>query len=155
MEVLRVRLMLAADLTALVAGSARGESDFWTKERIKESFEVSSSRCYVLESAVGKILGHAIFQCAADEASLLNLGINFEFRRLGYGKKLLLWCLEELAGHDIRRVLLEVRCSNNVAIMLYEKLFFSRDGVRKDYYPSKNGFEDALLMSINIEGDSR
>ncbi len=144
--------MRDADLPVLGEGSAPGELDYWSMQQITDSFPVGSSRCYVLESAAGKLLGHAIFQCALDEASLLNLGINCECRGLGYGQQLLSWCLHELGGRSIKRVLLEVRCSNTLAIALYEKLGFARGGVRKNYYPSENGAEDALLMSMNIEG---
>ncbi|MCZ6831549.1 MAG: hypothetical protein O7F73_18545, partial [Gammaproteobacteria bacterium] len=48
------------------------------------------------------------------------------------------------------RCLLEVRCSNGGAIALYRKHGFTEDGVRKNYYPTDGGREDALLMSLNL-----
>jgi ribosomal protein S18 acetylase RimI-like enzyme len=49
-----------------------------------------------------------------------------------------------------RRLLLEVRNSNNAAIALYRKFGFSDDGVRREYYPAADGREDALLMSMQL-----
>lgn len=144
--------MRHADLPALEQSVAPDEFDYWSSEKIGDSLSVDASRCYVLESAAGKLLGHAIFQCVLDEGSLLNVGINSECRRLGYGQQLLQDSLHDLAAQGTRRLLLEVRCSNTSAIALYEKLGFTEDGVRKNYYPSDNGSEDALLMSMNIEG---
>ena len=43
---------------------------------------------------------------------------------------------------------LEVRKSNQPAIGLYEKLGFTRDGLRKNYY--ENPIEDAVLMSKRL-----
>lgn len=145
--------MVDADLLALREENAPGEFDYWSRDKVANSYYADSSRSYILESPEGKVIGHAVFQCVLDEASLLNIGITIEYRRLGYGRQLLLSSLQDLANEGTRRSLLEVRCSNHSAIALYEKLGFSKDGVRKNYYPSESGSEDALLMSINIEGD--
>ena len=50
--------------------------------------------------------------------------------------------------HDgATRCHLEVRQSNAVARRLYEGNGFKLDGIRKSYYPTEGGREDALLMS--------
>ncbi|WP_082078958.1 ribosomal protein S18-alanine N-acetyltransferase [Pseudoalteromonas rubra] len=43
-------------------------------------------------------------------------------------------------------IFLEVRVSNEAAIGLYRKAGFTEMGVRKSYYPTAQGKEDALLM---------
>jgi ribosomal-protein-alanine N-acetyltransferase len=50
----------------------------------------------------------------------------------------------------VRRCLLEVRESNTAARGLYETLSFQLDGIRKNYYPTTTGREDALLMSRQL-----
>jgi ribosomal-protein-alanine N-acetyltransferase len=45
---------------------------------------------------------------------------------------------------------LEVRVSNRKAIELYSKEGFFELGNRKNYYPTLNGHEDALLMASQL-----
>lgn len=50
--------------------------------------------------------------------------------------------------HDISRIVLEVRPSNEAAIALYEKFGFELDGRRPGFYDSPK--EDALLYSLKL-----
>ncbi|MNR57792.1 ribosomal-protein-alanine N-acetyltransferase [compost metagenome] len=45
---------------------------------------------------------------------------------------------------------LEVRASNRAAIALYEDLGFNEVTVRRNYYPSANGREDAIVMALPL-----
>ena len=49
----------------------------------------------------------------------------------------------------IRTVHLEVRVGNSVAVRLYERLGFVKDGIRKGYYTDP--VEDAVLMTRRQE----
>ena len=51
----------------------------------------------------------------------------------------------EQAGVDM--MLLEVRRSNQSAIDLYQDEGFHELGVRKGYYPSDSGREDAIILA--------
>ena len=46
---------------------------------------------------------------------------------------------------------LEVRPSNVVAMHLYDSLGFSEVGVRRDYYPSHLGNEDARVLVLDLD----
>ena len=48
------------------------------------------------------------------------------------------------------RFLLEVRVSNTAAIELYKKLGFIELSRRKDYYPTAQGREDAIVFALSI-----
>jgi ribosomal-protein-alanine N-acetyltransferase len=52
--------------------------------------------------------------------------------------------------HGARTLLLEVRPSNPAALRLYERYGFQRIGVRRGYYPSHHGREDAVVMRITL-----
>lgn len=121
----------------------------WTLSQCISSCRDSSQRVWLLREA-DELCGFAVFQCVLDEASLLNVAIEPELQGAGCGRLLLQQCLGSLRDQRCERVLLEVRCSNVRAQSLYHRLGFVEDGVRKRYYPTAEGREDALLMSLNL-----
>jgi ribosomal-protein-alanine N-acetyltransferase len=58
--------------------------------------------------------------------------------------------LQEVKKIGVKNVYLEVRCSNQKAIKLYEKYNFKRIGTRKNYYrkDKKNPKEDGLIYNL-------
>ena len=85
----------------------------------------------------------AVFQNGYDDYTLLNVVTLAPYRGKGLANKLLLECFEKLWQ---KPCLLEVRISNTSARRLYEKLGFTEDGIRKNYYRTEFGREDAVLM---------
>jgi ribosomal-protein-alanine N-acetyltransferase len=98
-----------------------------------------------------RMIGFAIFSAVLDEVTLLDIAMHPDFQRQGLARKLLVVALRELPLRAGARCLLEVRASNDPAITLYKSLGFTEDGRRRNYYPSHNGREDALLMSRNLQ----
>lgn len=107
---------------------------------------------YVLCDIDDQKLGYACFLAVLDEIHLLNFCVSPDFRRQGVAVKALQKFKEYFADSDYERMLLEVRVSNP-AKALYEKHGFVEDGIRKGYYPLKNGQgkEDAVLMSCFLK----
>ena len=50
-----------------------------------------------------------------------------------------------------KKIFLEVRVSNIIAIDLYKASGFKEIGLRKNYYRTKDGREDAILMSKSLK----
>ena len=67
-------------------------------------------------------------------------------RRRGIGQMLFGFMEQICHEKQLKRMLLDVRKSNQTAIAFYEKNKFGIDGERKLYYGGKNP-EDAILMS--------
>ena len=67
-----------------------------------------------------------------------------------FGKMLIEHFLQEVKKIGVKNVYLEVRCSNQKAIKLYEKYNFKRIGIRKNYYrkDKKNQKEDGLIYNL-------
>lgn len=93
-----------------------------------------------------QMAGYIVMMHAVDEVHLLNLSIRHDLQGKGYGKLMLDWGLDYARSRNLDGMLLEVRPSNEVAKSLYEKKGFKLIGVRKHYYPAKQGREDALVM---------
>jgi ribosomal-protein-alanine N-acetyltransferase len=91
---------------------------------------------------------------SVDTADILNIGIDADFKRQGYGTALLNHLIKELRKRHISEILLEVRLGNKSAIQFYQRQGFEEISVRKNYYTknSKNQShrEDGIIMSIKI-----
>ena len=96
------------------------------------------------------MLGYALFSTVLDEAELIQIAIDPLAQGRGLGGRLLRFSMDKLAEEGINRLMLEVRASNIAAIRLYQSLGFMQDAIRKGYYPTASGREDALLMSVSI-----
>jgi ribosomal-protein-alanine N-acetyltransferase len=79
-------------------------------------------------------------QTAPDEAELLNLGVDPDFRRRGVGAAL----LEALCGAARGEIFLEVAEPNAAAIALYRRAGWEAVALRKGYYES--GRVHAVVM---------
>ena len=129
-------------------------SDYpWSQDQFTTSIKNNKNLCYYL-SRNGKTIGYLIALLAGDTADILNIGIDPDFKRQGYGTALLNHLIEELRKRNIREIFLEVRAGNKSAIQFYKKQGFEEISVRKNYYTknSKNQShrEDGIIMSIKI-----
>ena len=129
-------------------------SDYpWSQDQFTTSIENSKNLCYCL-SLNGKIIGYLIAMLAGDTADILNIGIDPDFKRRGYGTALLNHLIKELKKRNIGEILLEVRAGNKSAIQFYKRQGFEEISVRKNYYmknsKNKSQREDGIIMSIKI-----
>ncbi len=97
-----------------------------------------------------QLIGYSILSTAAAEAHILNLCIDPDFQRHGYGAQMLEHLLDCARSLGIERIFLEVRPSNSAAIRLYERAGFKQLGVRKSYYRASEGREDALVLVLEM-----
>lgn len=108
--------------------------------------------CVVFEAGVesnnaGEILGHAILSTVADEASVINIAVSPKAQRQHIGYQLMENILQHAQDKGCVEVFLEVRESNRPAFSMYHQFGFNEVGVRHNYYPSKQGREDAILLA--------
>ena len=98
----------------------------------------------------GRMAAFAITQVVLDEATLFNIAVDPDFQRRGFGKALLEHLIDELEKRGVLTLWLEVRASNVAAIALYESLGFNEATIRRNYYPTADGREDAIIMALPI-----
>jgi [ribosomal protein S18]-alanine N-acetyltransferase len=100
------------------------------------------------EVDAGRVVGFVIARCATAEWEIENVVVAREKRNGGVGIKIIRELLLQAQRGGATSVLLEVRESNLAARRLYEKLGFSQQGRRSNYYHQPE--EDALLLCFSI-----
>ena len=91
-----------------------------------------------------RVAGYVGSQTVMDESDMMNVAVHPDYRRQGIATALIVGLVEELAKQGSRCLTLEVRASNENAILVYQKLNFQEVGRRKNYY--RNPREDALIL---------
>lgn len=102
-----------------------------------------------------ELAGYGIMTIAAQECHILNICVDPDYRRRGYANALLQQLLASADVHGAKTAYLEVRPSNHAALDLYQRAGFSKIGERPDYYPARNGRENAfvLIKELAVDGD--
>lgn len=143
---LSVRPMAAAD-TSRCAVIAAAAPEPWGEGQLLSELESPAARLFVAEDE-GSVLGFAVFQLAAGEASLYALNVDPAARRKGVGAALLAGALEALKTEGADQCFLEVRAANTPALALYRRLGFASAGVRRGFY--RDPPDDAVVMTLTL-----
>lgn len=97
------------------------------------------------------VLGFIVLSQVLDEGSIDNLAVLPSGQRRGTGRALVAAGIAQLRDAGVVRCVLEVRASNGPARKLYDSFGFTADGLRKNYYRTKSGREDAHLLSLRLD----
>lgn len=104
------------------------------------------SKCKVLQIG-DNIVGFVTYSVIYERAELIDIIIDEQFRKRGYGSKLLKSVIDDAILQNCDNITLEVREDNYSAINLYKRYNFEVVAVRKNYYKDK----DAYLMKLSLE----
>lgn len=126
----------------------------WTAGIFRDCIRVGYHGWVYLEN--GRIEAYGLISIAANEAHILNLCVSLKYQGQGYGKRMLEKLMQTAEQLGANSIFLEVRESNHKAIQLYDRQGFNRIGVRKNYYPSGQDREDALVYAkaLNLGHDT-
>ena len=128
-------------------------SDYFYESLLQELPEA-----FIVAEIAGKIIGYIMCKMEHGFSNFKKLGfvkkghvvsiaVADTYRGKGFGKILANEAIKGVEQRQCVEMYLEVRCSNNEAVRLYEKLGFSIRQNLKTYY--RDG-EDAYLMAINF-----
>ena len=140
------RSMQNDDLQDLLTIEHMNSFSPWTSNQFTEA----RNYIYVLLCET-TVIGFVALTQSYDQAELQNFSIHRDYQNLGYGRRLLDFAFQHLS-RDVKQIFLEVRVSNFTAIRLYHNLGFEEIGNRRDYYQTEFGREDALIMTVDING---
>ena len=135
-----------ADFATAIAIEQRAHEFPWSKLHLLEQLAKNSFGLWLNERLVAFIQLQIIFP----EAEILNIAVDPEYQGKKLGRQLLQHIINQLTTENYQRIYLEVRVSNQAAIHLYESLGFNQIGERKNYYPKKNGREDAFIYGKEL-----
>jgi ribosomal-protein-alanine N-acetyltransferase len=139
--------MTAQDLAAVV--SIEGPTQM-SEASLHEEMLRPWSRMWVARDG-GGVVAFVVAWHVADELHILNIATRADCRRRGIGKALMDAVLGYGRRREVRRLLLEVRRSNRVAIALYRAIGFFATGVRARYYADD---EDAVEMVLALDPET-
>ena len=145
---LLVRPMLEADLPSVLKIEKAIYAYPWTHGNFFDCL-ASGYRCYVFICDC-KLIAYAVQMTILDEMHLLNLTVAAVFQKKGVGRYLLESLVSDAISFQAVKMILEVRRFNYAAIFLYESLNFEQIGLRKNYYPTRDGREDAIVMEMSL-----
>lgn len=143
-----LRRMRDEDVPAVVVVERAAYPHPWTEGIFRDCLRVGYS-CWVAAQGT-ETVGHGIMQVAAGESHILNLCVHPQWQRQRLGRKMLCRLLSIARSQNADTAFLEVRASNEAAIGLYESQGFCEVGVRRGYYPTANGREDAIIMAKSL-----
>jgi ribosomal-protein-alanine N-acetyltransferase len=139
--------MTAGDLDDVVEVERHIYPFPWTHGNFADSLR-SGYSCWVLRDPDQCLQAYAVVMLALDEAHLLNLSVARERSVWGWdGARSDGWRRWRAGG---ARTLLPVRPSNPAAMRLSPRYGFERIGLRRGYYPAREGREDAIVMRISL-----
>ncbi len=147
-SLLRYVRMEERHLESIVAIERSVHAHPWTRGNFVDSIAAGYD-CWIAYRAAA-LVGYGVLLRAADEAHLLNLSVAMEWQRRGIGAELTRFFVKIARSGGAAKIYLEVRPSNTAARALYSAAGFTEIGSRRDYYPSRNGREDALVMELAL-----
>ncbi len=140
---LDIQRLELGDVSAIEAIEQRTMPAPWSRMMFVSEIVKATSIC--LGAFVdGQLVGYVIVSRYVDAWHVMNLVVVPEHRRRGIATRLLGTLFDLTADDDRRGFTLEVRVSNDAAILLYESLGFQGQGIRRGYYTDNR--EDALIM---------
>ena len=122
----------------------------WSEESILHDVKENVvARWLVMDDGAGRVLAYAGMWLVLDEAHVCNIAVHPDFRRRGYGRRILAALMALAQENSMQMITLEVRRSNEAAQRLYHSMGFLDVGYRKRYYEDNR--EDALIMYMEFD----
>ena len=144
-DVIIIRTLEEQDLEQIVNIENQVAIDPWTKEIFIS--------CTALYNTVVMIIGQVVvgygiiaIYNSINESHILNLAVAPNWQRIGLGSRLINYLID-LCGN---KIFLEVHKNNLPAINLYKKFNFVEIYIRKKYYNTKSGRQDALVLVLDL-----
>ena len=98
----------------------------------------------IVAMSKGTVLAYLVAWIVVDQVHIANIAVDLGYRRCGIGTQLMKWLISEAIQENCISSTLEVRKSNQAALIMYKQLGYRSIATRKLFY--SNPEEDALVM---------
>lgn len=146
---IKLRRMTTADLSHVFDIERQATTFPWSLKNFEDCLKVGHT-AWVMCDDDKRIVSFAIVQKVVDELHLLNICVLKECQGQGLGRAMLNHIIAYAKELASVLIVLEVRRSNVKAQSLYLQAGFNEMSVRRNYYPAKQGREDAILMGLDL-----
>ena len=119
--------------------------NIWKTEELENSIKNSVFEGYIF-SLNKKINGFCFFKKIDDFIEIYSIFVVPEYRNKGVAKSFLDCCLKYCKKNKLKKIILDVNEKNFSAIKFYKKNNFIFSGKRKNYYRTKESFNDSFIM---------
>ena len=136
------------DLNEVHAIEQENEVELWSLKNFQDS--ILAKHFFKLFSLNETIVGFIVARLIQHECEILNIGVTKSMRNNQVASKLMDALIGECNNKSIKHIFLKVRTSNVPSISLYKKFDFNEIGVRPNYYLTKKGYEDAIIMGRDL-----
>tara|TARA_B100000287_G_scaffold142335_1_gene134104 strand:+ start:428 stop:742 length:315 start_codon:yes stop_codon:yes gene_type:complete len=96
------------------------------------------------------VVAFCIANKVVDECHLQNIAVIENLRGKGIGAFMMNILFKRAKLSDLHSIILEVRESNDIARKFYRDNGFEELSVRKDYYKTEKGHENAVIMRLKV-----
>jgi ribosomal-protein-alanine N-acetyltransferase len=138
------RPLMPDDVTSMLKVEQAAHALPWSRATLAGSFGERYGNVGLWEGE--RLLGFYIADALLDESTLHNICVDPAVQGQGWGRALLEHYLWQTAEAGCCCWWLEVRRSNLRAQRLYLQAGYQQVGIRKGYYRTEQGTEDALVM---------
>ena len=137
-----------ADAASLSRLHTASFDDGWTTDDFVTWLSRAEAFAVIAGEGGGAAFGLALM--AGADAELLTIATDPLQRHSGLGRRIFHALDAEALNRGLERWVLEVACNNLLALGLYKSAGFVEIGLRKDYYRTRDGRVDALVMSRKV-----
>ncbi len=147
-EEISIRGMKIGDLKRVMEIERSSFPSPWSRRAYYNELTANPYAYYYVALKKEQIVSYLGSWLMLTDAHITTLAVDSSFRRKGLARIFLTVYLERVYLAGVKRITLEVRDSNRVAINLYSSMGFVHIGVRSNYY--RDNKEDALLFGLEI-----
>jgi len=140
--------MLPADIPSVMTIERRNYSVPWSEGIFHDCLKAGYKGFALLQN--DDLVGYAMLQIGYKETHVLNICIDAASQGNGYARRLLATMETVSIKSGAEMMFLEVRPSNPRARALYERNGFNEISVRRNYYDTPTGREDAVVMAKTL-----
>lgn len=137
-----IRKMLPSDYNLIYKLGAQLNINYAKLNKLDDIVNDNNQKVYVY-IINNNVVGFLHITISFDEADIVDIITSEEYRNHGIGNSLISYAIKD---NNLKKINLEVRESNKIAIEFYQKMNFKKVRIIKKYY----GTEDAFFMVKEI-----